>query len=334
MARRRATPEQAGLPRSHFAVTGAPKRPSFANHQAPENLPPAKRSCHPGPVPTAASRPLNEEQAEDLLSAIDSIRHSGEDVNATCHEWRLSWKHHHRNLTVHDPTGTRFYSAVAVKRFLGIKENQEQEEDAEESDDEDDECNAVHEPHTAVEVQADGTCGVWRVERLLARRTRKDCVQWCVRWAGYGCEEDTWEDEENVDDTLIDEFNLSRHIKAPWRVGTLYLVERIVETRQTISRSGQVTPQSKVHWLGFSDKWDKCASCQPWTQPRIDRMRQASVQEPNVAGCVCATQVARRFGARAAWRDAAPRRATSSAARHAPRADADGLGRPARAAAG
>jgi hypothetical protein len=55
----------------------------------------------------------------------------------------------------------------------------------------------------------------FKVDRLLDKRTRRygrgQCVEYLVRWLGYGPEDDTWEPAANVDSDLIADFEASHH---------------------------------------------------------------------------------------------------------------------------
>lgn len=52
-----------------------------------------------------------------------------------------------------------------------------------------------------------------------------------VRWKDYDDKWDTWESEDDIEPSLVAEFDLSPNLKCPWRGNEYYLVERVLERR-------------------------------------------------------------------------------------------------------
>ena len=47
---------------------------------------------------------------------------------------------------------------------------------------------------------------LWEVDRLLKRRRESGRTEYLVHWAGWSAAFDSWEDEDDIDDVLVDEF--------------------------------------------------------------------------------------------------------------------------------
>jgi len=52
-------------------------------------------------------------------------------------------------------------------------------------------------------VTADTTAPRYEVERLLKHRTRKDKLQFLVKWLGYGYEHNSWQNREDIDKDVV-----------------------------------------------------------------------------------------------------------------------------------
>jgi len=52
-------------------------------------------------------------------------------------------------------------------------------------------------------VTADATAPRYKVERLLKHRTRKDKLQFLVKWLGYGHEHNSWQNREDIDKDVL-----------------------------------------------------------------------------------------------------------------------------------
>eukprot|EP00966_Prymnesium_polylepis_P214209 4960608-Prymnesium_polylepis.1 len=50
----------------------------------------------------------------------------------------------------------------------------------------------------------------WAVDSLLAKRFRKGRVQYLVHWSGWSSDFDSWEWQQGIDQTSIDEFEAAQ----------------------------------------------------------------------------------------------------------------------------
>ena len=91
-----------------------------------------------------------------------------------------------------------------------------------------------------------GQGGDFEVERLLGCRTGEDgSRRFVVRWEGYSASDDSWEEECDIEDSLIRQFDSTPYSRAPWNAAH-YLVERVGDMRKH-----QGKQQAKVAWLGY-----------------------------------------------------------------------------------
>mmetsp|Transcript_439 Transcript_439/g.827 ORF Transcript_439/g.827 Transcript_439/m.827 type:complete len:351 (+) Transcript_439:77-1129(+) len=90
---------------------------------------------------------------------------------------------------------------------------------------------------------------VFLVERLLGeRRTNVNQRQFAVRWQGYGPKADSWELENDIEPSLVGQFD-QEPLKASWGASKIYVVAGVIE--RNFRRA-----QLKVHWWGFPSSWD------------------------------------------------------------------------------
>ena len=90
------------------------------------------------------------------------------------------------------------------------------------------------------------------VKRIVASATTSTGRKFACDW-GYGERAISWVEEEDIDPSLVVEFDTTQLYRAPWSRGhsngALYLIEKVLERCTQAGRA-------KVRWLGFAAKWD------------------------------------------------------------------------------
>jgi hypothetical protein len=193
MARARATPSQAGLPRPAAEPTSA----------TPAMLPaPFFHLCAPA-SPTRASAPASAAASTPTWTKI-----KGRCGTAGC-----NLKDFHEGLCSHQQLdGTERSRKRATPDVVEYP----------------DRPNAKAR-HRQKKLRADHGV-VAEVERLLAcRSSRGNKRQFAVRWKGQDAKHDSWEHEDDVSPALIEEFDQHMY-KATWN-GALFLVDSVLAHR-------------------------------------------------------------------------------------------------------
>jgi hypothetical protein len=183
--------------------------------------------CRKRPRAVSALDPWPEDQAKEIVKAVETIRRQSASTNELVHGWRLTYTRRapgaatRGDMCAIDPRdGQKIFSLVGLKRRLsGVDVRAEPRKraklsDSSESDSE--QYDSEESPHQ--ESDSDEDEDVYVVDRILAKRLNGtgSQVEYLCSWEGWGEEDNSWEPSHHIlDKSLIAHFEAREQQHVP-----------------------------------------------------------------------------------------------------------------------